>query len=588
MSNDQIGEVYESSPNSIVVFIRTHEDFDRNKKDLQIGKYLKIQQGNNDYIVAQIQNVKSGQYPTPDQQDICFFISTRPIGMIDNEGTFSRGSIILPVPTEPVFLLSDISIEKIYYQNKDMNYYLGRLLHNKNTKFYLNGNRFFSKHIAIVGSTGSGKSCAVARIIQNAIGIDKCKNIYSQEQKNSHVIIFDIHSEYAHAFSLPSEEKFNLNLLNVDNLALPYWLMNADELETLFIESQEQNSHNQISIFKQAVIKNKEKYNPGMHVTYDTPVFFDINEVVNYIKNMNNEVLSKVSESMNRPKLSNSSFVDRESYFDEVFEFAESSSAKADKASSGPFKGEFDRFILRLETRLNDKRLSFLLDPKKVDGSKYSTSDFSSIVQQFIGYLNKANVSVIDLSGIPFEVLNIVISLVSRIVFDFCFHYSKLKHTSDEKNDIPILLVCEEAHNYVPRSGGAEYNASRNSIERIAKEGRKYGISLMIVSQRPSEVSETIFAQCNNFIALRLNNDNDQAYIKNLLPENDSGVADILPNLGLGEALVVGDAVLLPSLVKLEKPDPEPKSESIEVYDEWLCSWKTPTFKDVIERWRKR
>lgn len=587
MSDNQVGEVFESTPNFIIVIIKTHEVFDKHKIDLQIGKYLKIQQGNNDFIVAQIQNVKSGQYPILDHQNICFYLSTRPIGMIDNEGNFSRGSIILPVPTEPVFLLSDKSTEKIYFQNKDMNYYLGRLLHNKTTKYYLNGNRFFSKHIAIVGSTGSGKSCAVARIIQNAIGINKNKNENLQEQKNSHIIIFDIHSEYAHAFNLPSDEKFNLNLLNVDNLALPYWLMNADELESLFIESQEQNSHNQISIFKQAVIKNKEKHNSGMHITYDTPAFFDINEVVNYIKNMNNEVLSKLTDSMNQPKLSNGSFIDRKSYFDEEYDFAENSSARADKASSGPFKGEFDRFILRLETRLNDKRLSFLLDPQKGDEAKYSTSDFSSIVQQFIGYINKSNVSVIDLSGIPFEVLSIVISLVSRIVFDFCFHYSKLRHAKDEKNDIPILLVCEEAHNYVPRSGGAEYNASRHSIERIAKEGRKYGISLMIVSQRPSEVSETIFAQCNNFIALRLNNDNDQSYIKSLLPENDSGVADILPNLGLGEALVVGDAALLPSLVKLEKPEPEPKSESIEVYDEWLCSWKTPTFDDVIERWRK-
>lgn len=194
---------------------------------------------------------------------------------------------------------------------------------------------------------------------------------------------------------------------------------------------------------------------------------------------------------------------------------------------------------------------------------------------------------IIDLSGIPFEVLSITVSLVSRIIFDFCFHYSKLKHTSDLKNDIPVMLVCEEAHNYVPQSGGADYNASKKSIERIAKEGRKYGISAMIVSQRPSEVSETIFAQCNNFIALRLNNDNDQNYIKRLLPENDASVADILPNLGAGEALVVGDASLLPSLVKLKMPSPEPKSESIDVYSQWRKPWIDPVFEDVIKRWRK-
>lgn len=201
--------------------------------------------------------------------------------------------------------------------------------------------------------------------------------------------------------------------------------------------------------------------------------------------------------------------------------------------------------------------------------------------------MDKANVSIIDLSGIPFEVLSITVSLVARLVFDFCFHYSKFRHIGHEKNDIPIMLVCEEAHNYVPRSGGAEYKASKKSIERIAKEGRKYGISTMIVSQRPSEVSETIFAQCNNFVALRLNNDNDQNYIRRLLPESDASIANILPNLGVGEALVVGDASPLPSLVKIPKPNPEPQSETIDVYDEWKKPWVDPLFDEVIERWRK-
>lgn len=275
------------------------------------------------------------------------------------------------------------------------------------------------------------------------------------------------------------------------------------------------------------------------------------------------------------------------------FSFIPQSTAKDSKASNGPFNGEFNRFISRLENKINDKRLEFLMNPQKADGSVYMSDDFEEILKQFLGYLNQANVSIIDLSGIPFEVLSITISLISRIIFDFCFHYSKLKHERQELNNVPFMIVCEEAHNYVPKNGGADYSASKKSIERIAKEGRKYGISLMVVSQRPSEVSDTIFAQCNNFVSLRLTNTSDQNYIKNLLPNNTNSVADVLPTLQPGQCLIVGDATPLPSIVQMEKPKPEPQSKNVNVCDVWNEEWKKidqdepVTIMDVLERWRK-
>ena len=207
-------------------------------------------------------------------------------------------------------------------------------------------------------------------------------------------------------------------------------------------------------------------------------------------------------------------------------------------------------------------------------------------MQQFLGYLNKANVTIVDLSGIPFEVLSITVSLVSRLIFDFCFHYSKLRHEGDQTNDVPVMIVCEEAHNYIPQNESAAYRSSRKSLERVAKEGRKYGLSLMVVSQRPSEVSETIFAQCNNFVALRLTNDADQLYVRRLFPDNANGITDILPNLSPGDCIVVGDAVLLPAVVHMPLPEPEPHSRSVRVHAEWQALWRDVTFKDVIARWR--
>jgi DNA helicase HerA-like ATPase len=207
-------------------------------------------------------------------------------------------------------------------------------------------------------------------------------------------------------------------------------------------------------------------------------------------------------------------------------------------------------------------------------------------MKQFLGYLNKANVTIVDLSGIPFEVLSITVSLVSRLIFDFCFHYSKLRHATGTLNDVPVMIVCEEAHNYVPQRDDVAYRASRKSLERIAKEGRKYGLSLMVVSQRPSEVSETIFAQCNNFLALRLTNNADQNYVKRLFPDNSSGITEILPNLAPGECVIVGDAVLLPAVVQMPLPKPEPHSQSVCVHREWKEPWRDVTFEEVISRWR--
>jgi DNA helicase HerA-like ATPase len=584
----EIGSVIESAPNSIIIKISDDKKLESNKVNLQIGKYLLVMEGNLNYVVCIIQNIRINENER-------YIIITQPIGLLigDNHDKFIQGGSSLPSPTEKAYFMESDTLEKVFSNDENYSFELGNLVQNQNISLKIDGNKFFSKHIAIIGSTGSGKSCTVAKIIQDVVGINEAKNKNISSQKNSHIIIFDIHSEYKNAFTIDKKEKFNLNVLDVDQLKLPYWLMNSEELESLFIESSEQNSHNQISQFKKAVILNKEKHNPALQkITYDTPVYFDINEVFNYIHNKN---YLTVYEKDNKTYLA--LLTKTEEYSEdklwELLNFEQSTgnskhSTFNEKVSKfGGFNGEFDRFISRLETKLNDKRLAFLLKPIKNDGSSYLTQDFNDIIKQFLGYLNKSNISIIDLSGIPFEVLSITVSLISRLVFDFAFHYSKLKHSINGTNDVPFMIVCEEAHNYIPKTGGVEYRASKKSIERIAKEGRKYGLSLMVVSQRPSEVSDTIFSQCNNFIALRLTNINDQSYVKSLLPNNSNSIADILPTLAAGQCLVVGDATPIAAVVKLELPNPRPKSDDIKFHNEWKENWKDITFDDVIKRWKK-
>lgn len=583
----KIGEVYESTNSVIKIKLDDYKCFEDNKESLKVGQYLTIEEGNVNNILATIINIKTVD---TESDDIKYFIDTQPIGSYVFEGDdliFSQGNINIPSPTEPVSIPDINIIDKIFLKTSTSSFYLGKLSYNNKVNYYVNGNAFFSKHIGVVGSTGSGKSCAVAKVIQEACGIKKSRNENKDSQKNSHIIIFDIHSEYKSAFSLLEDEKFTLNNLDVEKMCIPYWLMNSEELESLFIESNEMNSHNQISQFKRAVILSKEKHNPGKKVTYDMPLYFDIKEVYYFIYNLNSEVISKIEPEFGKPKLKDGTLIeDVKQYLEKKYEFIPTSTATATKASNGPFNGEFERFITRIETKLNDRRLDFIINPKKSDGTDYKSEDFEDILKQFIGYINKANISIIDLSGIPFEVLSITVSLVSRLIFDFAFYYSKNKHQSGKQNDIPFMIVCEEAHNYIPQNGGVEYNASKKSLERIAKEGRKYGLSLMVVSQRPSEVSETIFSQCNNFVVLRLTNFNDQNCVKRLLPDNNSSLVESLPSLSAGEALVVGDATTIPALIKMDIPDPKPKSDNIDFYSEWNNDWADIDLSQTIKKWR--
>jgi DNA helicase HerA-like ATPase len=444
----------------------------------------------------------------------------------------------------------------------------------------VDGDRFFGKHIGVVGSTGSGKSCTVARILQEGIQATQDQSAKSV-LNNSHIIIFDLHGEYETAFP-------DARVIGVDDLKLPYWLMDSEELEEMFIESNEENSHNQISQFRQAVIENKQRHAKTRDtISYDSPVYFSLGEVLNYLTNLNTEVIGKLAGE-GVPKLKDGTLVKSRSehYFDERHEFVPSTTATATKASNGPFYGELDRFLMRLEGRRNDTRLDFLLKPRKPDGNEYFTADLGPLLEQITGYgEKKTNVTIIDLSGIPFEVLSVVVSLMTRLIFTFGFYLRKGKKIDDR--DLPFLLVYEEAHNYVPRREAARYRSVKRAIERIAKEGRKYGISLMIVSQRPAEISETVFSQCNNFVAMRLTNPADQQYVKRLLPDNLNAITDALPSLEQREAIVIGDSISVPSLVRVDDVDPTPDSRDVDFLQEWKLDWLDIATKEALERWQK-
>jgi hypothetical protein len=581
----EIFRILTVAPNLIQIEVLDADQFKQDVSDFTIGSYLKISDDSNTSIIALVQSFKIKETTiggTAASAKPSFILDAQPIGFLDENGKFKRGGQQIAIPPNNVSIADDAILKGIYESvEEEKKFCFANLAQKPSIEIAVDGDKFFSKHIAVVGSTGSGKSGTVARILQEGIS-PSADQTQRGVLNNTHILLFDLHGEYKTAF--PKSKK-----LDVNNLVLPYWLMNSEELEEMFIESNENNSHNQISQFRYAVIQNKKKHNPSVvNPSYDSPLYFSLKEVHTFISNLNNEVVGKADTENARPKLSDGTLIDDrcDYYFDQKRTFVVSSTAAATKASNGPFNGEFDRFVMRLESKINDDRIAFLLKPQKTATTEFTTDDFPTILKQFIGYNDdgKDNITIIDLSGIPFEVLSIVVSLISRLVFDFCFYFKVVKTATEE---VPFLLVLEEAHNYIPQSEGAKYYSVKKSIERIAKEGRKYGFSLMIVSQRPSEISETIFSQCNNFVAMRLTNPTDQQYVKRLMPDSVSAITDTLPVLERQEALIIGDCIPIPTIVRIKDLTDKPDSKDILFRTEWKKDWVDITFTELIKKIKK-
>jgi len=240
--------------------------------------------------------------------------------------------------------------------------------------------------------------------------------------------------------------------------------------------------------------------------------------------------------------------------------------------------GDFDRFLMRIESKLNDVRYDFLLKPT----SRNTSASLSDLLRDFVGLgTKKVAVTVIDLSSVPFDVRPTVAAQIGRLAFEF-------NYWNPQYREFPILLMCEEAHAYIPRAAESQFAGSRKSMERIAKEGRKYGVGLAIVSQRPHEVSETVLAQCGTFICLRITNPDDQGYVRSLVPESEGDLVSVLAGLGRGEALVLGEAVPLPTRVQFDKPSPTPNSDDVDFYTKWKDGPTDLDVDEIVKRWRSQ
>lgn len=574
-------EVVSVRPNKIIVQVTNLNDFKIAGETLKVGSYIKILNNDDAILIAIIENFSIG---FDKGNERIYIIEALPLGVLNN-GQFIRGGDTIAIPPRHVEPATIEDIKSIYGSIPDeKKLKFCTLSTNKQIDVPIEGNKFFNKHIAILGSTGSGKSHTLSRILQTAIS----SKDGDFSLNNSHIIIFDIHSEYKSAFP-------NANFLDINTLKLPYWLLNSDELEEILLDTGERDNYNQSSIFRKIVTLNKIKHNAGItNVFYDTPIKFDLNEVVNAIFNLKNETRNaKNPEFMmidlpdveaDKGKEFDSDDEKINYYFSSKLKFLPTKSQSINKGMYAD--GTLDKFYNRLSEKIRQDRLSFMFD------NDLKSTEFVSVLKQILGFEEnkKSNITVIDLSDVPFEVLTITVSVISRLIFDYGYFYKRHRFeiNTEEKinNDVPILMVYEEAHKYVPNSELTKFRSSKIAIERIAKEGRKYGITLMLSSQRPSEISETIFSQCNNFISMRLTNPIDQNYVRKLLPDSLGGIIDILPSLHQGDALLVGDSIVLPSIVTIDRCDPEPSSSDIPYWTLWKEQWKEIEFEAICQKWK--
>ncbi|GJQ59020.1 MAG: ATP-binding protein [Candidatus Scalindua sp. AMX11] len=575
-------EVIAVYPNKVKISVDDLSKFvstDEQVEKLKVGSYLEISDDDNHKLIAIIESY-SIVIDEKKPSERSYIIEANPLGIIE-ENEFSRGGDFLTIPPTKVLPAKYEDINAIFNSRikEKERFCFSKLAQNKKIETPVNGNRFFNKHFAIVGSTGSGKSHTVAKILQEAIS--KKEGQY-EGLNNSHIVLFDIHGEYKDAFP-------ECNYVEASNLTLPYWLLNEAELEELFLDTGDRNNYNQSSILRRTIIENKQKHNPGEKIHFGTPTKFDITEVYNCLYNFQNETTDyrdnlciKIENEEKQCSKIEEKYLH---FFKKQYTFEP---RKTSKIKGGIYAdGTLDKFIDRFENKIFKKRLNFLFG----DGSR--DSSFEDTMKQFVGYKidnssSDQNITIIDLGGVPFEVLSITVSLITRILFEFGFYYKKYFDGKEIICETPLLLVYEEAHKYVPKSELAKFRASKNAIERVAKEGRKYGVTLGIISQRPSEISETIFSQCNTFLAMRLTNPDDQNYVRRLMPDSMGNMTDTLPALKTGEALLIGESIEIPCIVKIDECDEyKPSSNDIKYIEIWQEQWKDVDFTKIVEEWKK-
>ena len=464
---------------------------------------------------------------------------------------FERGVATYPLPQQTVYLTPKAELRFIYGHFKGAVIRIGEHVGAGGAPCYADLNELLGKHTAILGSTGAGKSAAVAAIIHGVIqhGEDETYGKWKPQ-----VVVLDPHNEYGKAF-----EGHKRLSTDEGTLSLPYWLLDLNETIGLLIGKTEYAATSQANIVKNALLSarsNAAEQLLGLDsnkLTVDSPVPYVLGDPtgLNEFGELDGvKYETGLVGAINAQRPNNRTKRDHEDY---------------------------NKVLRKLDSLIKDDRLSFMM--KGWDGGE---DPMPSVLAQILG--EGAAVRIVDLSGVPNEVAGTASAAVARTLFSV-----KIWQSVAEREASPVVLVCEEAHRYVPNSGEAQYEAAQSAIKRVAKEGRKYGIGLFLVSQRPSEVETTVLSQCNSWIVLRITNETDRAHVRGVLPDSMAGLTKMLSGLRRREAIFVGQAAMLPSRIMIRDLDDDqlPKSSDIDFDKGWQSDGMSKeALKVVSDCWR--
>ena len=489
---------------------------------------------------------------------------------------FSRGVETYPLPLQNAYICLNCELESVYrgaeYNVSETSISpmvpIGNYVGSNNAVCRANIDKLFGHHFAILGSTGSGKSGTVASILHSILDYE-----HDAQKLKPRVMIIDPHGEYAKAFgnSAAVYRAYNdaaATTVEGELLKLPYWLMSSDELRSLIIGKTEFEATSQNNIIYEGIAYARQELAGLVKDLGDNPLGAAIPE-------REDETTEEKLLNFDRDKPVPFKLSQFEKHIDKV---QGRKVGKTENLAASSGRDKVDSILKKLRILRANPQLSFLME-------EYSETSphLQTILNQFIGGTEEKHIRIIDISGLPNEVAGPLTALISRLLFQY-----KLWQTKEERKKDPILFICEEAHRYVPNHGEAQYKEAQEAIRRIAKEGRKYGVGLGLISQRPSDVESTVLSQCNSWIVLRLTNSSDQEHVAKFLPDSLGGLTKMLPALTRREAIFVGEAAALPSRIRIQKlPDSKlPDSNDISFSEGWL---NDPMSEDelngIVNRW---
>jgi len=490
---------------------------------------------------------------------------------------FVRGVTTYPLPHQGVFLLTRQEAVELYSaaegQQRAGDYdplvpfahYVGA----DNALCRANIDKMFGMHCAILGSTGSGKSGAVAALLHSIIEQKAVPNCECRPR----IVIIDPHGEYRHAFGERAEVYRAYNPLGTEEaegtpIILPYWLMSADEFRMLVIAKTEKEATSQNNIVYKAVTYARMVAAGLVEASpksYGVPAPTDgrDHDAPRPKDGVTEEQLTQFDRDKPRP-FSLDEFRNHIVYLQAAR--PKKNANELERIPPGQFDEKFKSILDKLSVLRWDPRIRFLMEEWTED-----SPSLGRIIKQLVGNIDSGNEKkrdfrILDISGLPNEVAGPLSAMLARLLFQY-----KVYQTVEERKHDPVVLVCEEAHRYVPDRGEAEYAAAQTSIRRIAREGRKYGIGLMLVSQRPADVESTVISQCGTWLVLRLTNAADQQHVARFLPDGLSGMTRTLPNLAQQEAIFVGEGAAMPARIRIRDltEDKLPKSETARFAQGW-------------------